>query len=402
MKKWFYLLIPVIVVLPVLIFYPVKKYIVLVSLDAFRWDYPELYNTPNLDAIASRGVRAKSMVSSYPTKTFPNHYAIATGLYPDHNGLVSNTFHAPDLDMVYRMGDRSMVENGDFYFGEPIWATAQKNGIITASMFWVGSEAPIQGIQPDYWSVYDGSVPYKARIDSVINWLSMPLKERPRFITLYFDEPDGISHDYGPVSHETDSVVQYLDGLVGELSERIDRLRIGKRVNLIVLSDHGMGEIDSTRFVNLWSIIPGEYIESIYGGNPVYMVDAAGQYADSILAIINRTEGVKGWTRDQLPSHYHYGTSSRIPGIILEADSAWSIAWIPREGYTMRGKGTHGYDPSNTDMHSIFYARGPSFRKGYLSPSFNNVDIYNLACMILGINPAPNDGHPERVKQLLR
>ena len=403
MKKLYWIIGFLILLVVLLFLVPGRKqYVVLVSLDAFRWDYPSLYETPNLDMIAREGVSAESLVPSYPTKTFPNHYAIATGLYPDHNGLIDNTFYAPDLDKVYRMGDREMVENGDFYFGEPVWVTAHRNGLVTASMFWVGSEAPVQGIQPDHWSRYDGSIPYEARIDSVINWLSLPEGERPRFITLYFDEPDGISHDFGPVSHETDSVVQYLDVIIGDLKTRIENLPVHRRVNLIVLSDHGMGEIDNERTVNLWEVLPTEYIEKYYGGNPVYQVDAVDQYIDSVLAIIDRTPGVKGWRKEDLPLHYHYGTSPRIPEIIVEADSSWSIVWVPREGYTMRGKGAHGYDPSNRDMHSIFYAVGPSFREGYLSPSFNNVDLYNIICKVLGIEPSPNDGDPRIIKRLLK
>ncbi|TFH37574.1 MAG: alkaline phosphatase family protein, partial [Bacteroidia bacterium] len=313
-----------------------------------------------------------------------------------------NTFYAPDLDMVYRMGDRTMVENPDFYNGEPVWVTAKKSGLVTASMFWVGSEAPVMGIQPDYWSKYDGSVPYTARIDSVINWLSLPAADRPRFITLYFDEPDGISHDFGPASHQTDSVVQYLDGIIGNLRDRIDELHVGRRVNLVVLSDHGMGEIDKGRVVNLWEIIPDRYLENYYGGNPVYQVDAVDLYIDSLMSIVDNTPGIKGWKKDDLPAHYHYGTNPRIPDIVVEADSSWSIVWAPRQGYIMRGKGAHGYDPANSDMHSIFYAVGPSFRKGYISPSFNNVDVYNIICAILRIDPAPNDGDAAIIGHLLK
>lgn len=403
MKKWlFYIVAIFFITILVYIMSPRKEYVVLVSLDAFRWDYPSLYETPNLDRIAMEGVKAERLIPSYPTKTFPNHYAIATGLYPDHNGIINNTFYEPSMGLVYRIGDRKMVENGDFYRGEPIWATARRQGLVTASMFWVGSEAPIGGIQPDYWSSYDGSVPYGARIDSVVNWLSLPVSKRPRFITLYFDEPDGVSHDFGPVSHETDSTVRSLDNLIGELRNRIDDLKIGERVNLIIVSDHGMGEIDSERVVNLWKIIPSEYIVSCYGGNPVFQIDADDHCIDSVMAIIDRTPGIKGWLKKDIPEHYHYGTSDRIPDLVVEADSAWSVVWVSRDDYVMRGKGTHGYDPANSDMQSIFFAVGPSFRSDYQSPPFNNVDIYNLICNILDIEPAPNDGETGIIYQLLK
>ena len=149
---------------------PPKNYVLIVSFDAFRWDYTKIYKTPNLNKLASEGVKADRLISSFPTVTFPNHYSIATGLYPDHHGLINNTFFAPELNLMYRIGDRKAVENPAFYLGEPMWITAKKQGLKTASFFWVGSEAPVQGMQPDYWKKYDSKVTYSERIDTVIKW----------------------------------------------------------------------------------------------------------------------------------------------------------------------------------------------------------------------------------------
>ena len=379
-----------------------RQYVILVSMDAFRWDYSQIYDTPNLDRIARKGVKAGSLIPAYPSKTFPNHYSIATGLYPDHHGIISNTFYAPDLGLLYRIGDRAMVENGDFYGGEPIWTTVEKNGLIAASMFWVGSEAPVNGHQPTYWSIYDENISYSARLDSVINWLSLPKKKRPGFITLYFDEPDGTSHDYGPVSGETDSIVQYMDGIIGDLYGRLMELPAGKKINLLVVSDHGMGEVSGDRTINLLDIIPEGMVEYYTGGSPVVFIDPVDEFRDSLLAILENSPHIKVWTGETLPGHYHFGTHSRIPEIIIEADSSWSIIRSDREDYYMSSKGTHGYDPRNTDMHGIFYALGPAFRKDYESGSFYNIDIYNLICNILKIKPAKNDGNQERIESLLK
>ena len=156
-----------------------KNYILMVSFDAFRWDYYKIYKTPNLNRMAVEGVKADRLISSFPTVTFPNHYSIATGLYPDHHGLINNTFFAPELNLLYRIGDRKAVENPAFYWGEPIWVTAKKQGLKTASFFWVGSEVPIEGMQPDYWKKYDSKVTYADRIDTVVKWLGYPEDKRP-------------------------------------------------------------------------------------------------------------------------------------------------------------------------------------------------------------------------------
>jgi predicted AlkP superfamily pyrophosphatase or phosphodiesterase len=379
---------------------PPKNCILIVSFDAFRWDYHSIYKTPNLDRMAAEGVKADRLISSFPTVTFPNHYSIATGLYPDHHGLINNTFFAPDLNLLYRIGDRKAVENPAFYSGEPMWVTARKQGLRTASFFWVGSETTAGGMQPDYWKKYDSKVSYSERIDTVVKWLGYPEDKRPDLVTLYFDEPDATSHDFGPVSPETGEVVSHLDSLLGVLRTKLSTLPVARRLNLIVLSDHGMSQLSAERYINLKSLIPERMIAGIWGGNPVYLLKPQEEKTDSILTIINGTRGVKAWTKDKVPAKWHYGTNPRIPGIVVVADSSWYISTRPFIG-TLNG-GAHGYDNRNSDMFAIFYAAGPAFKKGYTVHEFNNVDIYSLVCRILNIKPAPNDGDFTHVSGMLK
>jgi alkaline phosphatase D len=379
---------------------PYKNYVLLVSLDAFRWDYSKLYNTPNLNKLAKDGVNAERTYPSFPTVTFPNHYSIATGLYPDHHGLINNSFAAPDLGLFYRMGDRTAVENPAFYGGEPVWVTAEKQGVKSASFFWVGSEAPVDGIQPSYWKKYDETVTFEARIDTVIKWFGYPLTKRPELVTLYFDEPDATSHIFGPISPQTGKVVERLDSLMGVLRTKLSALPEAKRINLIILSDHGMSAVSTDRYVNIKSLVPDRMIASISGGNPVYLINPAEGKKDSVIYLLNKSKGLKAWSKSELPPKWHYGTNPRIPEIVVVADSSWSIG-TRSDGSCVRG-GAHGYDNSNSDMFSIFYAAGPSFKKNYKFKELNNVDIYNLVCRILDISPAKNDGDPAHIKGMLR
>jgi predicted AlkP superfamily pyrophosphatase or phosphodiesterase len=379
---------------------PYKNYVLLVSFDAFRWDYSKLYNTPNLNKLAKDGVNAERMYSSFPTVTFPNHYSIVTGLYPDHHGLINNSFPAPDLGLFYRMGDRNAVENPAFYGGEPVWVTAEKKGVKSASFFWVGSEAPVDGIQPSYWKKYDETVTYEARIDTVIKWLGYPVPKRPELVTLYFDEPDATSHIFGPVSPQTGKVVERLDSIIGVMRMKLSALPEAKRINLIILSDHGMSAVSPSRYVNIKSLVPNRMIASISGGNPVYLINPSEGKKDSVLYLLNRSKGLKAWSKSELPPKWHYGTNPRIPEIVVVADSSWSIG-TRSDGSSVRG-GAHGYDNSNSDMFSIFYAAGPSFKKNYKFRELNNVDIYNLVCRILDISPAKNDGDPAHIEGMLR
>jgi predicted AlkP superfamily pyrophosphatase or phosphodiesterase len=375
---------------------PFKNYVLLVSLDGFRWDYTKIYNTPNLNRIAKEGVKADHMVSSFPTVTFPNHYSIATGLYPDHHGLINNSFPAPDLGLFYRMGDRTAVENPAFYGGEPIWVTAENQGVRSASFFWVGSEA----IHPAYWKKYDEKVTYEARIDTVIKWLGYPPEKRPELVTLYFNEPDETGHSYGPVSPQTRRTVERMDSVMGVLRSKLSKLPDAKRINLIIVSDHGMAAVSPERYINVKAVVPNRMIASISGGNPVYLINPVEGKKDSVLFLLNKAKGMKAWSKSQLPPKWHYGTNPRIPEIVVVADSSWSIG-TRADGSSLRG-GAHGYDNSDSDMFAIFYAVGPSFRKNYRLKELNNVDVYILICKILNIRPAKNDGDPAHIKGMIR
>jgi len=224
---------------------PNQETLILISIDGFRPDYLEWYDAPNLSALAREGVSAPDgMLPVFPSKTFPNHYSIVTGLYPSSSGMLSNTMYDEESDSWFRMRDRSAVEDPVWWGGEPIWVTAEKQGRVSATYFWVGSEAPIQGIQPTFWYRFDGSVPGKERVDQALAWLDLPLQERPTFITLYFEDVDSIGHRFGPESQEVEEAVARMDGLIGRLLVGLRERTLLDSVNLMIVSDHGMAEID--------------------------------------------------------------------------------------------------------------------------------------------------------------
>jgi alkaline phosphatase D len=370
----------------------------MLSLDGFRWDYMENTNTPNLDYIASNGIKAHSLIPSFPTKTFPNHYTIATGLYPDHHGIVQNSFYDPDLDRYYRISDREAVEDDVFYGGEPIWVTAEKQGVTSASFFWVGSEAPVQDMQPTYWKKYEHEFPYEQRIDTVIHWLSLPEDSRPHLILWYIDEPDGTGHEFGPQSPVTYQQVEYLDSLLGVFLEKLNALSYADQINVIVTSDHGMGPIHEEKTVFLDEYLKEDWFETVQGHNPNLTFKAKPEFYDSAWMTLTKIPHVKVWKHGEMPDRLHHGTHVRTLDFILVADSAWQVTTGKPISYS---GGAHGYDNGNTDMHTIFYAMGPAFLKNPDYPSFHNVDIYPLIANILGLDAVPTDGEMERVKGML-
>lgn len=375
-----------------------NQYVVMLSIDGFRWDYADKVPTPNLDKIAKMGVKAESLKASFPTKTFPNHYSMATGLYPDNHGIVLNSFYDPELNRYYSVMDREAVEDGKFYGGEPIWVTAEKQGITSASYFWVGSEADVQEIHPTYWKKYDHDFPFEQRIDSVIAWLQLPENIRPHLILWYMHEPDKSGHMYGPDSKEMDSVIIYLDSLVGVFIEKLQDIPYANEVNVIVTSDHGMGNISNERKVVIEENLNMDWVDIIQGYNPNFVIRANEGYIDSIYLTLKKVPHITTWKSGEVPEKFHYGTNPRTLDIVVVADSSWSVVFNNERPV---GNGTHGFDNNNKDMHAIFYAYGPAFKENYVSPSFENVDIYPLITHILGLEPAEVDGSLENVKQLI-
>ena len=376
---------------------PKAKYVIVVSMDGFRWDYPEKYDTPNLDKMALVGV-STDMIPSFPASTFPNHYALATGLVPDHNGLVNNSFWDPNLKEYYSMGGPNK-DNPAFYLGEPIWNTAQRQGVIAGVNYWVSSEYEIGGARPRYYRPYDNDnlLSFEARTDSTLAFLSMPKKDRPRLIMLYFDEPDHAGHVNGPDAPEVGEQVARVDAMIGRLRAGILRKGLQKKVDLIVLADHGMTAISSERVVKPSDYIKPEWYEHIITGIPTSIFSKDAACRDSIYNAMKGVEHVHVWKKEEIPAELNYGSSERIGDIVVAPDLGWQVTEVPS-----RNKGTHGFFPSEREMQTVFRAEGPDFKKGVRVPQFKNVSIYPLVCWLLGIEPAPNDGDIEEVKPMLR
>ncbi len=375
-----------------------EPYVVMLSVDGFRWDYPDKVETPNLDRIAKIGVKAKSLRPCFPSKTFPNHYSMATGLHPDHHGIVGNSFYAPDLDASFAIQDRKAVENGDFYGGEPIWTTAEKQGVISGSYFWVGSEAPCQGIRPTYWKRYDHNFPFEQRIDSVIAWLQLPENKRPHLILWYIHEPDALGHSYGPDSDTMKYEIHYLDSLIGVFMSKVNSLPYKDKINIIVTSDHGMATIKKSKTVILKKNIQEKWFDKIEGSSPVFNLKFNEEYRDTALAVLKSIKELKVWEHGKLPERLQYGTNPRTLDLIVVADSSFNVVWNERRA---QDGGNHGFDNFNKDMHAIFYAYGPAFKINYIHPTFNNVDIYPLITEILKLQPTEVDGKLENVSGML-
>lgn len=376
-----------------------KPYVVMLSLDGFRWDYQDKTNTPTFDSITRYGVKATGLQPTFPSKTFPNHYTIVTGLYPGNHGIISNSFYAPDLDQYYSIRDRSKVSNGKFYKGEPIWVTAEAQRVKTGSYFWVGSEAKIKGYRPTYWKEYDHDFPYIQRVDSIIDWLDKPYNDRPKLITWYIDKADGIGHRYGPDSPEIENTISMIDSVLAYFFEQVKTLNIKDSIDFIIVSDHGMHAINENKVVCIEDHINLAWVDTAIGGNPFILMHPNENCKDSILNNLASVEGISAWAKENIPERFHLKQNQRVPEIVIVANEGWSTK-INAAKKVYSG-GTHGYDNTISDMNGIFYGIGPHFKQNLNAGQLYNTDIYNLIAKILEIDPAPNDGQSERIFHVL-
>lgn len=373
-----------------------RHYTVIISLDGFRWDYTQWYDTPFLDSMAQKGVSA-GLIPSFPSKTFPNHYSLATGLYPDHHGIVANEFYDTQTGDYFSLSNAKQKQDPRYYGGEPIWNTAMRQGKRVAVFYWPGSDVKVNGRYPDVYFPYDRKprLTLSERMDGIVSQLSLPEKKRPDLIMAYMDQPDGNGHKYGPQSKLTRSAVLLVDSLLHSLHERIRQLPIGADVNLIVVSDHGMAWVPADHAVKLLPHLKPAWYSAVSGSVPANIYAKVG-CKDSIYEALKGLSHVRVWKKEDIPAYLHYGTNSRVGDIVV----------CPDPGYVAYDKpiiagGTHGYDPQLSDMHALFRAIGPDFQHTEI-PHFRNIDVYPLVCHLLGVTPARNDGNLDEIRTILK
>lgn len=372
-----------------------KHYTVVVSLDGYRWDYPQWYDTPFIDFMADKGI-SSGLIPSYPSKTFPNHYTIATGLYPDHHGIVANEFYDPTTHESFALSHPKQKMNPKFYGGEPIWNTAHRQGKRVAVFYWPGSDVKVNGRYPDKFFKYDKKprLTMEARLEGVMKELRRPERTRPDLIMAYLEQPDANGHSYGPHHKKTRQAVQTVDSLLQNLYHGIAALPYADDINLIVLSDHGMAWVDERNSVGVKHLLKPEWVLKVSGSVPCNIYTQKG-YQDSVYMALRHIDHARVWKKQDIPAYLHYGSHARVGDVVVSPD----IGYVIYDDPITKG-GTHGYDPTLSEMHAVFRAIGPDFGHASL-PHFENVNVYPLLCRLLDILPAPNDGSIDVVETIL-
>lgn len=383
-----------------------KPYVIMISTDGFRYDYAKKYNAENLLKLSNSGVRAEAMIPSYPSITFPNHWSLITGLYPSHHGLIDNFFYDYKRKEAYAMSNKKNAEDGSWYGGTPLWGLAEKQGMVSASLMWVGSASDAGGMRPTYYYPYHEKFTPSEKVEKVVNWLKLPEDKRPHFISLYFPEVDGSGHHYGPDAKETETAVHLIDQAVGNLVQKVNDLGL-KNVNFVFVSDHGMIKVDGGTPLEIPAILFDKNRFDFYNSQTLLRVYVKNQ--DEVKSVYrelkkNKTDDYEVYLDKKLPRYLHFATRddqyNRI-GQILLIPKAPKI-FLEKGKKTSVGK--HGYNPRLVpEMKATFYAWGPEFKNNLVIDEFANINVYPLVAEILGLKiDQPIDGKIKVLKEALK
>ncbi|PQA92430.1 alkaline phosphatase family protein [Chryseobacterium shigense] len=383
-----------------------KPYVIMISTDGFRYDYAKKYNAQNLLKLSAEGVQAKAMIPSYPSITFPNHWSLITGLYPSHHGLIDNFFYDYKRKEFYAMSDKKNAEDGSWYGGIPLWGLAEKQGMISASLMWVGSASDAGGNRPTYYYPYHEKFTPSEKVNKVIDWLKLPMDKRPHFISLYFPEVDGSGHHFGPEAKETEEAVHLVDNAIGELVQKVNHLGL-KNVNFVFVSDHGMIKVDSSTPLEIPAILFNKDRFDFFNSQTLLRVVVKNpEEVKSVYKELKagKTDDYEVYLDKRLPEYLHFGAKDdqygRIGQILL-------IPKAPRI-FLEKGKktsvGKHGYNARLVpEMKATFFAWGPEFKSNLVVDEFSNVNVYPLVAEILGLKiEQPIDGKLKVLKQILK
>ncbi len=365
-------------------------YVLLISIDGYRYDYTKIFSPPHIKDFFKEGSSAKSLIPSFPSKTFPNHYTMVTGLYPENHGIVANTFYdfkRASGDDTYKLSLKSAVTDGSWYSGIPIWVAAEQQGMISGTYFWPGSEAVISQSTPTYLKAYDGKIPNDERVNTVLSWLNYSQDIRPHFLTLYFSDVDSAGHTFGTTSKEVRQAVLDVDESLGKLFEGLKKLPF--LVNVILVSDHGMQDLDENKVFYLDDYTD---LRELTLGDPGPLLSIYSPQNDYELLektyknLLEKSKGKKFavYRRHEVPSSYHFSKNPRIGDLVVIAEAPYSLG-LHDSRFKMI-KGSHGYEAKKfPTMQGIFYAKGPTIKEGKILPSFENIHLYPFILKILGL-----------------
>ncbi|XP_006149138.1 ectonucleotide pyrophosphatase/phosphodiesterase family member 5 [Tupaia chinensis] len=375
---------------------PEQQKVLLVSFDGFRWDYLYKVPTPQFHYVMEYGVHVKQVTNIFITKTYPNHYTLVTGLFAENHGIVANEMFDPVLNKTFSLDHMDIYDSEFWEEAVPIWVTNQRAGFRSGAAMWPGADVKIHNSFPTHYMPYNESVSFEDRVAKIIEWFTS--KEPINLGLLYWEDPDDMGHHLGPDSPLMGPVITDIDNKLGYLIQMLQKAELWDVVNLIITSDHGMTQCSKERIIELDQYLDKDHYTLIDQSPVAAILPKEGKFDEVYEALAHAHPNLTVYKREEIPERWHYRYNSRIPPIIAVADKGWYILQNKSDAFLL---GNHGYDNELAEMHPIFLAHGPAFRKNFTKETMNSTDLYPLLCHLLNITALPHNGSLRNVQDLL-
>jgi predicted AlkP superfamily pyrophosphatase or phosphodiesterase len=303
-----------------------------------------------------------------------------------------------------------------------MWETAGRAGLITANLMWPGPPQTLSGASPTYFVPFANKVSLDIKLSQILEWIDLPLSERPQLILAYEPSLDQAGHATGPYSQRVNETLKYVDAFARDLHSSLVTRNLTDIVDVVFVSDHGMTDTGHPELLYIDDILGEEGWEAVEheDGWPSmglhFNPSANTSYYLDVLqtAAAHNSEKFNVYTPETMPERYHFAHNDRIAPIYLVPNLGYVLT-TRKEGDVGLSKGNHGYDNNEPSMRAVFVAHGPfstdakaihhdrnmplrprwplDADKGWHSTSgstyvmngFQNVEIYNLIMKLLGI-----------------
>lgn len=231
----------------------------------------------------------------------------------------------------------------------------------------------------------------------IFDFIDMPKDKSPDFIAAYFQRLDDLGHEFGPSSTQVLTALTESDQVIRNITQGLQERNLLKDTDIMIVSDHGMSDVK--KYVDLDQIVSNftqrvfvhEFQSKSTKTSVVLNMKAINQNETTeIVRLLKSSPDMNCYLKHEIPERWNIKDSPRT-GEIMCFMKIGSAAIVKSQNHWLP-KGEHGYDIDEPEMKSIFIAFGPSFLNNKKIPEFNNVELYNVMCKLIGIKPSPNNG----------